>query len=571
MKPMRRIAALTTLVPPILAACGAAPEPGPEDLPEVAAPGAALLIWGGTIYAESDATVEALVLREGRVSFAGDLAAATRDAGPGAAALDLKGATLVPGLQDAHGHLSGLGALLEEVDLTTTRSYDEVIDLIVARAEDLPPGTWITGRGWDQTRWPDAAFPQHGPLSERVPYHPVLVRRVDGHAALANARALELAGLDGVLDPVPSVEGGRVHVDSAGRATGVLIDTAMGLVSAKVPPPDPGAARRRFLAAQDRVFSEGLTCVHDMGLSPAEVELLEELEASGELRLQVRGYLWGNSGLEGPRVATLAAAPRRGAMRLVGVKLMIDGALGSRGAALLEPYTDAPHEVGLMRMEQVELNRLVARCGELGLQPATHAIGDRGNRSVLNAYARQAEIDAGFLDLRPRVEHAQVVAPGDWERFAAMGVIPSMQPRHATSDMRWAEERVGPDRLAGAYAWRRLEAENAPLAFGSDFPVEPSAPLLGLYAARTRQDEDGQPLGGWLPEQRVDGAGALEGFTAGAAYAVGEEDERGKLLAGYHADFTVLSVDPVTCEPSALLDARVLLTAIEGDIVYDAR
>ncbi|MEM7308132.1 MAG: amidohydrolase [Planctomycetota bacterium] len=562
----RAAGALAALVFGLVSACSTVGEEGGSD-------GSELLITGGTIHLGDGAgtTVEALLVRDGRVAFAGELAGAVLAAGEDVRPLNLGGATAVPGLQDAHGHLLGLGALLEAVDLQDTRSYEEVIERIAARAAELAPGTWITGRGWDHTRWPDAEFPHHAPLSDRVPDHPVLVSRVDGHAALANARALSAAGLDGVLDPVPTVEGGRVHVDDAGRATGVLVDTAMQLVGRHVPEPDAGDLRRHLLHAQRKLLAEGLTCVHDMGLSPAELALLRELEASGELRLRVHAYLWGNGGLNAPALAPLLAERGGPCVQLSGVKLMIDGALGSRGAALLHPYHDAPDEVGLLRMEQDELEALVATCAELRLQPAIHAIGDRGNRAVLDAFERQAERDTGFLALRPRVEHAQVVAEADWPRFAAMGAIPSMQPRHATSDMRWAGERVGPERLRGAYAWRRLTADNAPLAFGSDFPVEPSAPLLGLYAARTRQDEAGQPAGGFQPEQRMSGAEALAGFTSGAAFAVREEDERGQLRPGWFADLTVLDVDPVTCEPARLLDARVLLTVIEGEVVFDGR
>jgi predicted amidohydrolase YtcJ len=258
-------------------------------------------------------------------------------------------------------------------------------------------------------------------------------------------------------------------------------------------------------------------------------------------------------------------------VRVAGVKLMIDGALGSRGAALLAPYADAPDEAGLLRMQPGELEALVEQAARLGLQPAVHAIGDRGNRVVLDAFQRAGARVPGFARLRPRVEHAQVVAPEDWGRFGALGAIPSVQPRHATSDMRWAEARLGPERLRGAYAWRRLAAPGAPLALGSDFPVEPSSPLLGIYAARTRQDEDAQPPGGFQPDQRLSGVEALAGFTSGAAFAAREEQGRGRLLAGFYADLTVLDADPVNDPAEDLLTARVLLTMIEGEVVYDAR
>jgi len=535
-----------------------------------------LLIHGGTIHVGDGAgtTVPALAVRDGRVVFAGELDGARAAAGPNARELDLAGATAVPGLQDAHGHTLGLGASLEAVELGDTRSYDEVIERIAAAAADLPKGTWITGRGWDQTRWPGAQFPNHAPLSARVPDHPVFVRRVDGHAALANLRALELAGLagDGAL---PSVAGGSVRVDADGRATGVLVDAAMSLVGTLIPAPSDDDVRRRALLAQERLLSEGLTCVHDMGLGPRDVAALRALDATGELKLRIAGYLWGNDGLSDPWYDEAArerdGRGARGRFRIAGVKLMIDGALGSRGAALLEPYSDAPAEDGLLQMPAEVYRALVERCASLGLQPATHAIGDRGNRVVLDAYERVEELDPGFRALRPRLEHAQVVAVEDLPRLARLGVIPSMQPRHATSDMRWAEDRVGAARIEGAYAWRALATKTTPLAFGSDFPVEPSAPLLGLYAARTRQDEGGDPPGGWRPAHRMSGAEALAGFTTGAAFAVHEENERGRLAPGFFADLTVLDGDPVACEPRELLSMRVLATVIEGELVYEAR
>ena len=572
LRPMRAVLPLSLVAAGLSFGCSAAENAAPSSAPPAKMVGP-LLVHGGTIHVGDGAgtTVEALAVRDGRVVYAGDLAGATAAAGEKAQVFDLLDATCVPGLQDAHGHTLGLGALLDAVDLVETRTFEEVVERIASAAAELPAGTWITGRGWDQTRWPIVAFPHHAALSARVPDHPVLVNRVDGHAALANAKALELAGLDGVLDPVPVMEGGRVHVDSEGRATGVLVDTAIGLVGSHVPPTTPADVRRQILRAQDQLLSEGLTCVHDMGLSPGNVDLLRSLEADGLLKLRLRGYLWGNGGLGGEVYERLAADRGDGRFRIAGVKLMIDGALGSRGAALLEPYHDAPDEVGLLRMSAGELEALVARCAELGLQPAIHAIGDRGNRLVLDSYSAQAARDVNFRGLRPRVEHAQVVAKDDWGRFRSLGVLPSMQPRHATSDMRWAEERVGPERVRGAYAWKRLVGEEVPLAFGSDFPVEPSAPLLGLYAARTRQDEEGQPVQGFQPGQRMNGIEALAGFTSGAAFAVGEELERGRLLPGYFADMTVLDIDPVTCPPAELLTARVVATLIEGELVYDTR
>jgi len=533
------------------------------------------VFFNGTIYTDpfEEPVGSLLVDPAGLVQGAGfelDPAARADLERVGFRLVDLRGGTAIPGLQDAHGHVSGLGAALEEVDLVGSTSYAEVIERIAARAAREPAGTWITGRGWDQTRWPENAFPDHGALSRAVPDHPVLVRRVDGHAALANARALELAALLGA-EPVPEIEGGRVLVDESGRVTGVLIDTAMGLVARHVPEGGREQLRRRILLAQDALLAQGLVCVHDMGIDPEEAELYAQLDARGELKLRLISYLYGNGGIAPevarrfPRAEDLDPASK---LRILGAKLMMDGALGSRGAALLAPYADAPREVGLLRMSAEDFARRVDAVVAAGLQPATHAIGDRANRIVLDVYAERLAADPSFAALRPRVEHAQIVSAADWSRFDDLGIVASMQPTHATSDMRWAEARVGPDRVRGAYAWRRLTADPRRLAFGSDFPVEHPSPLAGLYAARTRTDEDGSPSGGWLPDQRLDAREAVAAFTQGAAWAAREETSRGKLVEGFACDMTVLSVDPIRCSPAELLSAEVLFTVVDGEVVY---
>ncbi len=596
-RPRRRLARCWTL-PLALApsACVASREMG-EPTGELRGPDVELtVVSGGTIYVDSQRTVEALLVEEGLVLAAGteqEIAERSRQAmrrashGVHVRYLHLDGATAVPGLQDAHGHIESLGETLERLDLTALSSFDELVARARSQAERQPAGSWILGRGWDHTRW-GSEFPRHEALSAAVPDHPVFLRRVDGHAALANARALELAGLLGssALPAVPTVEGGRIVVGEDGLPTGVLVDAAMDLVSSRIPPPERADTKRRILAAQEKLLACGLTTVHDMGLRTQSAEAFEELDRDGELRLRVIGYLWANEGPErtlsgaaGAEIVPLGTGGTRypgprdldpgSRLRMLGAKLMVDGALGSRGAALLEPYADAPGESGLLQLTPEVFAERLRAVLEAGLQPATHAIGDRGNRLVLDAYERELARDPRLAALRPRVEHAQIVAREDWPRFEALGVVPSMQPTHATSDMRWAEARVGPERIAGGYAWKRLAGPHAPLACGSDFPVESTSPLLGLYAARTRTDERGEPPGGWLPDQALSGAEALAGFTSGAAYAAREEERRGKLLPGHAADITVLDVDPVRCEPSALLRARVLRTVIDGTIVYE--
>lgn len=533
-----------------------------------ASPGDGTLYWGGTIRLDASRAAGALLVVGDEVAAAGELEE-LRAMAP-AREVHLAGATMVPGLHDAHGHIEGLGQALEEVDLRGAATFDEVIERVAAQAALQEPGTWVLGRGWDQTLWPGGEFPHHADLSARVSEHPVLLERVDGHAALANGLALELASLD--ASSVPELPGGRVLVDEAGAPTGVLVDDATSLVGAHVPEPDRDTRRRRILRAQEALFAVGLVAVHDMGVDPEGARIFEELAASGELRLRVFTYLWGNGEID---VESLQRYPATfgadGRLDVIGVKLMVDGALGSRGAALIEDYADEPGQRGNAILERDELARLVVRYGDAGLQPATHAIGDHGNRMVLDVYEERMHADPGFVGRRPRIEHAQVVATEDLARFAELGVVPSVQPTHATSDMRWAEQRVGSERVLGAYAWRRLDPVGDTLAFGSDFPVERPHPLEGLYAARTRQDAEGNPAGGFFPDQRMTGSEALAGFTSGAARAVRREADLGTLEPGMRADFVVLDVDPVTCEPRDLLDARVLMTAVAGQVEFDAR
>ena len=540
-----------------------------------------LLVSGGTIYPSAEAEpVEALFVEDGRVVALGTamemeerarktdkLLEEWRVPQP-VRRIDLGGGVAVPGLMDAHGHLEGLGETLESVDLVGCASVTELIERVAARAATVPAGTWIVGRGWDQTRWTPGEFPRHAALSARVPEHPVYLERIDGHAAFVNRAALDLAKLTGGV-PLPPIEGGKVVLDERGEPTGVLVDAATTLVTSRIPPPDATTRKRRILAAQQALLACGLTAMHDMGTAPETLAVLRELAESGELKLRVASYLWANEGLA-PFGDVEPERELDAKLRIVGAKLMVDGALGSRGAALLADYSDAPGERGLMQMSSEAFQARVEEVFAAGLQPAAHAIGDAGNRRVLEAYALALAKSTGLGDLRPRLEHAQVVAREDWARFAELGVIPSMQPTHATSDMRWAEQRLGMERAEGAYAWKKLPGPGAPLAFGSDFPVERPHPLEGLYAALTRQDKDGHPPGGWRADQCLDARAALAAFTSGAAYAAHEEERRGKLLVGYAADLSVFDVDPLRCEPQALLTAQATMTIVDGELVWPA-
>lgn len=542
------------------------------------------LFHGGTIHtgfsagdAEGEAgpRASALLTRGMRIIGVGSLETlAATDEGKRAERIDLRGGHAFPGFQDAHGHIEGYGAFLEEVDLKGCATYAELVRRVQARAAEVPAGTWILGRGWDQTLWPGQSFPHHRELSAATPDHPVLVDRVDGHAALANGAALSAAGLDG--DELPEDPVGGAILRESGRATGVLVDTAMGLVSRHVPEPDADARRRRILRAQEALLATGLTCVHDMGVDPGAAKgLFPAVRDDGALKMRVVQYVYGNGLTSQSEFDGLGAAPDgRDVFTVRGIKFMVDGALGSRGAALIAPYSDDPASRGLARFDVDSFGRQVTMAAKAGLQPATHAIGDRANRMVLDAYARAAEDVEGFRALRPRIEHAQVVAQADFRRFGEQQIVASMQPTHATSDMRWVPARLGNDRAAGAYAWRTIsEATPVPLAFGSDFPVERPHPLEGFYAALTRQDPSGGPDGGFFPDQRLSANAALAAFTSGAAFAAGQEDRRGRLVGGYCCDMTVVDVDLTRLDAStakAALDAEVLMTVVNGEILYRA-
>jgi predicted amidohydrolase YtcJ len=489
----------------------------------------------------------------------------------------------VPGLQDAHGHLEELGANLERLDLRGTRSYDEVVERVAARSSNVQPGHWILGFGWDQNDWEEQVFPEHERLSNATPNHPVLLMRIDGHAARANLNALVHAGIGNKLDAAPEVAGGRVHMNGRGFASGVLIDAAIELVSLQIPAPARAERKRHLLAAQAALLADGITCVHDMGVDLTIVDLLEEIRAERALRLRVVAYVWANELAVGEHVAGWGREPgdttgwlrkpdASGRLAVIGAKLMVDGALGSRGALLLDDYADAPGERGLELMPRADFAARVRKLAEAGLQPATHAIGDRANRMVLDVYEEIMKETPGLRALRPRIEHAQIVALEDGARFRSLGVIPSMQPTHCTSDMAWVPARLGEERSKGAYAWRLLPGTEAPLAFGSDFPVELANPLDGIYAAVTRKDKAGSPEAGFFPVHALTWSEALAGFTSGAAYAVRQEETRGKLLPGYACDVTVIDCGGATLaqlEPQGWLDARVRMTVINGEFVFE--
>jgi predicted amidohydrolase YtcJ len=485
---------------------------------------------------------------------------------PGARRLEVDGATVVPGLIDAHGHVMSQGLALLRADLVGAATKDEAMARLRAYERTLPAGAWLLGRGWDQNDWPEKTYPTAADLDAVFPERPVWLERIDGHAGWANGAAMRAVKRDLSGDWQP--DGGRI-LRTDGRPTGIFIDTAVALIDAAVPAPDVATRSEALKRALASAASVGLTGVHDMGTSLADLELYRRFADLGQLTLRISAYADGDAAA---LAALCAMGPYRhasGRLRMTGVKLYADGALGSRGAALLADYHDEPGQRGLLVTDPAALEAAMVKARDCGVQVATHAIGDRANRIVLDAYARvigSTEAPAR----RWRIEHAQIVSLEDIPRFAQQHVIASMQPIHATSDGPWVESRVGKAGLPGAYAWRRFLDSGALLAFGSDFPVESDDPRLGLYAAITREDLAGNPPGGWLPDQKLSAAEALRGFSADAAYAGFAEADVGRLAAGLRADFVVLDGDPLTVAPRRIPELRVRSTWLDGERVYGA-
>jgi predicted amidohydrolase YtcJ len=522
-----------------------------------------LVVRGGTVLSGPELRrVEngAVLIRGGRVAWVGP-ASEMPGTSAGAEVIDATGATVLPGLVDAHAHIAGLGAALDTVDLVGSTSYEEVISRIVAGSQGAPAGEWIVGRGWDQNDWPAKEFPTAAALDRAVGDRPVWVRRIDGHAGLASSMAMRAARItSATADP----SGGKILRDASGNPTGVFIDAAMDLIDAVVPPPSRTVRRERILAAAREIASKGLTAVHDAGVDQDTIQLMRELIDAEELPIRVYAMLGDDDELLDYWLERGPLVDYGERLTVRSVKLYADGALGSRGAALLHPYADDAGNSGLMVSTPEHIERRARAALAAGFQVGTHAIGDAGVRNVIDAYERAGVTPAA----RFRIEHLQVVAPEDFARVARLGIIASMQPTHATSDMPWAEARVGADRIRGAYAWRTVLDSGARLALGSDFPVENVDPLLGLYAAVTRQDLTGQPPGGWLPLQRLTIQEAIRGFSLDAAWAAFEEDRRGSIDVGKFADLTIVRPDPSASPAASIPKTEVLYTIVNGRIAY---
>lgn len=527
-----------------------------------------LIVTNARIYTVDDTRpiVAAMAVRDGRIAFTGSAREAMALKGANTRILDLGGRTVIPGMVDAHAHLLGLGQSLQTVDLVGSKSYDEVIARVVASAKNVPPGKWIIGRGWDQNQWGDTRFPTHDALTRALPNNPVYLERIDGHAQLANAAAMKAASVTAATkDP----SGGKILRTASGEPTGVFVDNATGLVDRAIPASTREETRSALKAAIAESQRWGLVGLHDAGESRTTIDLMEEMAKAGEINFRLYVMI----GDDSAAVAHyLARGPQSGLydnhLWIRAIKLYADGALGSRGAALLEPYNDDPNNKGLLVSAPAHIQEVAVRALAAGFQVNTHAIGDRGNRVVLDAYDAALKLHP-VADHRFRVEHAQILNHDDIPRFAQLGVIPSMQAVHQTSDMYWAGARLGQGRLLGAYAWRSLLETGVVVPNGSDFPVERVNPLLSFHSAVARQDAENWPAGGWMPEQRMTREEALKSMTIWPAFAAFQESIMGSLSAGKLADFVVLDRDIMTVADRDILGTGVIATYIGGKPVYE--
>jgi len=476
--------------------------------------------------------------------------------------IDGNGKYMLPGLIDAHAHILGYGMALSTVDLVGTQSANEAAKRVLAYAEKNPDQQWITGRGWNQVLWKGKQFPDTETLNKVVADKPVALNRIDGHAMWVNSKALEMAGITkDTLDP----EGGELLRDSEGNPTGILVDNAMTLVSRRIPSLSQQARQALITKSMNTLIAEGITSVHDAGVSAETISVFKNLAVKGQSPVRVYAML--DVTADGYQ-ELIAKGPEKSLyddlLSIQSIKIVLDGALGSRGAALDEPYSDRGDTSGLLLHSEADTEAISINAMKAGFQVNTHAIGDRGNRLMLDIFAKYPK----YQNLRNRMEHAQIVHIEDIPRFKALNVIPSMQPTHATSDKNMAKDRLGEERLEGAYAWRKFLNIDVAIASGSDFPVEPSNPFFGLHAAVTRQDRENQPLGGWRSEEKMTREEALRSFTLDAAYAAHQENVLGSLEKGKWADFILLEQDYFSIKEEHIWKIKVLETWQAGKPVY---
>jgi len=533
-----------------------------------------IVFVNGNVHTVNDAQpqAEAIAIKAERIVFVGSNADANKYSGATTRTIDLKGKTVVPGFTDSHYHIFGVGHQAAQPSFDETTSRGAVLARVKAEAEEGGPGKWITGRGWIETFWKPADFLNREELDKVAPTNPVFLERIDGHGAAANSKALQLAGID---PKTPDPFGGKIlHDKKTGEPTGMLLDNAMDLVAAKIPPPTPEEKGREFLLGVQRTIALGWCEIQNAGSDLAELALMLKLYGEGKVKLRIYNAVYGPGEAaekilkDGP---ILDAFNHHFTTRTI--KVIFDGSLGSRSAALLQPYADAETS-GFLTQKEADLRPMLREALRRGIQVETHAIGDRANHTILDLYeeAFKAVPPNGRKVKEPRwrVEHAQILSPSDIPRFAKLSVIASMQPSHAISDLFFASRRLGEERLAGAYAWQSLLKTGAIIAAGSDAPVERGEPMIEFYAAVARKSRDGFTGPGWHPEQAVSREQALKMLTRWPAFAAFEERDKGSIEAGKLADLTILSDDIMKIPEPDILRTRCLMTVVGGEIVYDS-
>lgn len=520
-----------------------------------------LLVFNATIYTVDSAftVCEAMVIKDGKILATGSSAELEKkyDA---TEKLDAEGKFIYPGLIDAHAHFVGYGNSLQRVNLVGTESWDEVIERTKKFAAENPDG-WLLGRGWDQNDWTVKEFPTNEKLNELFPDRPVLLTRIDGHASIANQKALDIAG----IKAGDTLTGGEIE-EQEGTLTGVLIDNAAGLVSRNIPIATDEQFKKALKDAEKNCFAMGLTTIDDCGLGFGSVERIKKLQAAGELKMRL--YVMLSDAKENYDWLEKNGVIKSDRLNVRSIKVYADGALGSRGACLLEPYSDKPGWSGFLLSSVAHFDSVAKYISQKGWQMCTHAIGDSGNRTMLSIYGHYLE---GKNDLRWRIEHAQVVNENDFNLFGLFNIIPSVQPTHATSDMYWAGDRLGPERVKGAYAFKQLLQQNGWMPLGTDFPVEDISPFKTFYAAVVRKDAKGWPAAGYQMENALSREEAIRGMTIWAAKANFEEKEKGSLETGKFADFIILDKDLLKANENELLQVSVLKTFLGGEKVHEKK
>src|SRR5687768_1856237 len=534
-----------------------------------------IVFKNGNVYTVDPKTprAEAIAVTKDRIVFVGSNADAEKLVGPKTRVVDLRGNTVLPGFADAHQHLSGVGFREMNLNLEGTTSLEDFLAKVKARVAQAKPGEWVTGRGWIETHWKPPVFPTRWDLDKVAPNNPLILTRADGHGSVANSAALNLGGID---KNTPNPFGGEISKDKqSGEPNGMLLDSAQGLVRRRIPTTTAADAERAVLLGVKRNIELGWTQIQDAGGSYNDVEIFKKLYSEGKIKLRIYKAVHG-PGPSATRLlnegATIGAYDNRFTFRTI--KVVSDGALGSRGAALLGPYSDAADTSGFLTVKAEELRPMLVDALRKGIQVETHAIGDRANRFILDEYETAFKAvpasERKVADPRWRVEHAQIVNPADIPRFAKLGIIPSMQPSHAIGDLFFAPSRVGIDRLAGSYAWESFIKSGVVVPGGSDAPVERGEPMIEFYAAVARKDQKGFSGEGWHPEEAVTRAQALKMFTLWPAYAAFEDKLRGTIEVGKLADLTILSADIMTIPAPEILKTRCVMTVINGEIVYEA-